>query len=116
MGEEAHTLCDLGRAVAGLNKDIATLGTESSGDGSGEGVDTVQQSLSALNTELELLEAIVSLWYGTGQTQYRTLWAKRCCCRETERSFEAERAEARAREVKARCMMRQMNRNAKKLI
>jgi len=64
LGEEAHTLCDLGRAVAGLNKDIATLGTESSGDGSGEGVDTVQQSLSALNTELELLEAIVSLWYG----------------------------------------------------
>lgn len=57
----AHTLGDLGRAVAGLDEDVATLGTKSSGDGSGEGVDTVEQSLSALNTELELLEVGVSL-------------------------------------------------------
>jgi hypothetical protein len=56
----AHTFCDLGRAVAGLDEDVATLGTESGGDGSGKSVDTVQQTLPGLNTELELLEVAVS--------------------------------------------------------
>ena len=101
----AHTLGDLGRAVAGLDEDVATLGTKSSGDSSGEGVDTVQKSLSALDTELELLHTAVSFCLAIMRMKRGTLWAKRCCCRETERSLEAERAEALAREVKARCMM-----------
>ena len=49
------TLGDLGGAEAGLDEDIATLGTESSGDGPGEGLNTSEESGTALNTELELL-------------------------------------------------------------
>jgi hypothetical protein len=66
QGREAHTLCDLGRAVGGLDQNVATLRTQSSGDGSGESVDAVEQSLSTLDTELELLEAEVSWCYRQG--------------------------------------------------
>ena len=54
------TLGDLGRAKAGLNQDVAALGTESSSDGLGQGVDTRQQSSAALNTELELLQQLLA--------------------------------------------------------
>ena len=60
------TLCDLGRAVAGLDEDVSALGTESGGDGSGESVDTVQESLSALDTELELLRSWSANRLGVG--------------------------------------------------
>lgn len=49
------TLGDLGGAEAGLDEDVATLGTEGGGDGPGEGLDTGEESGTALNTELELL-------------------------------------------------------------
>jgi hypothetical protein len=53
---DGHTvLGDLGRAVAGLNKNIAALGTESGGHSPGEGVDTLEECLPALNAKLELL-------------------------------------------------------------
>ena len=55
------TLGNLGRAEAGLNQNIAALGTESSGNGLGEGVDTSQESGTALNTELDLLLFRVSV-------------------------------------------------------
>lgn len=51
-----HTILgDLGRAKAGLNEDISALGSEGSGNGLGEGVNTSEESGTALNTELELL-------------------------------------------------------------
>lgn len=49
------TLGDLGGPEAGLDQDVAALGTESSGNGLGKGVDTGQESGAALNTKLELL-------------------------------------------------------------
>jgi len=53
---DGHTvLGDLGRAEAGLNEDIAALGTESGGHGPCEGLDTLEECLSALDAELELL-------------------------------------------------------------
>jgi hypothetical protein len=53
---DGHTvLCDLGRAIAGLDEDVAALGSEGGGHGPGESVDTLEKSLPALNAELELL-------------------------------------------------------------
>lgn len=49
------TLGDLGRAEAGLDQDISALGTEGSGDGLGQRLDTGQERGAALDTELELL-------------------------------------------------------------
>lgn len=50
-----HTLGDLGGSEAGLDQDIATLGTEGGGNSLGQGVNTSQQGGTAVNTELELL-------------------------------------------------------------
>lgn len=50
-----HTLSDLRRAKAGLNQDIAALGTESSGHGLGQSVNTSQKRSTALNAKLQLL-------------------------------------------------------------
>ena len=59
---DGHTvLSDLGRAEAGLNEDVAALGTEGGGHGPGEGVDTLEKSLPALNAELELLSKSISI-------------------------------------------------------
>jgi hypothetical protein len=55
-----RTLCDLGRAKAGLDEDIAALGTEGSSDSLGQGVNTSQESSAALNAKLELLQLPVS--------------------------------------------------------
>lgn len=49
------TLGDLGRAVARFYQDVAALGPEGCGDGPGEGVDTSQESGTALNTKLDIL-------------------------------------------------------------
>jgi hypothetical protein len=59
---DGHTvLGDLGRAVAGLNENIAALGTESGGHSPREGVDTLEECLPALNAELELLRYTISI-------------------------------------------------------
>ena len=59
---DGHTILgDLGRAEAGLNEDVAALGTEGGGHGPGEGVDTLEKSLPALNAELELLSKSISI-------------------------------------------------------
>jgi hypothetical protein len=50
------TLGDLGRAEARLNEHIPALGTKGGGDGLSEGLDTIEESSTALNTELELLD------------------------------------------------------------
>jgi hypothetical protein len=53
---DSHTvLGDLGGAEAGLDKDVTALGTESGGHGPCEGLNTLEECLSALNAELELL-------------------------------------------------------------
>lgn len=49
------TLGDLGGAVGRVNEDIATLGTESGGDGLSKSVNTLEETGTSLNTELELL-------------------------------------------------------------
>lgn len=51
------TLCDLGGAKAGLDEDVAALGTECCRDGLGEGLDTGQQRGASLDAKLELLDA-----------------------------------------------------------
>lgn len=50
-----HTLGDLGGSEAGLDQDIATLGTEGGSNGLGQGVNTSQEGGTAVNAELELL-------------------------------------------------------------
>jgi len=61
---DGHTILgDLGRAEAGLNEDVAALGTEGGGHGPGEGVDTLEKSLPALNAELELLLKSISIHF-----------------------------------------------------
>ena len=55
MTERIRTLCNLGRAVARLDEDIAALGTEGCGDGPGECLDAGEQSCAAFYAELELL-------------------------------------------------------------
>lgn len=49
------TLGDLGRAIGRLDEDIATLGAQSRGDGLGQGVNTLEEVGTSINTELELL-------------------------------------------------------------
>lgn len=49
------TLGDLGGAVRRLNENIATLGTQSRGDGLGQSVNTLEEVGTGLNAELELL-------------------------------------------------------------
>lgn len=51
----AHTLGDLGGAEGGLNQDIATLGTQSRRDSLCEGVNTLEELGTSLNTEFEIL-------------------------------------------------------------
>ena len=50
-----HTLGDLGGAEGRLNQDIATLGTQSRSDSLCEGVDTLEELGTSLNTEFEIL-------------------------------------------------------------
>jgi hypothetical protein len=50
-----RTLGDLGRSKAGLNEDVSALRTECSSNSLSEGIDTGEESSTALNTELELL-------------------------------------------------------------
>jgi len=55
-----RTLCNLGRAIAGLDEDVTALGTESSGDSFRKRLYTLEESGSALDTELELLDRRIS--------------------------------------------------------
>lgn len=50
-----RTLGDLGRSKAGLNEDVSALRTEGSSNRLSEGINTSEESSTALNTELELL-------------------------------------------------------------
>jgi hypothetical protein len=50
-----RTLGDLRRTKAGLNEDVSALRTEGSSNSLSEGIDTSEESSTALNTELELL-------------------------------------------------------------
>lgn len=50
-----RTLCDLRRTKAGLNEDVSALRTEGSSNSLSQGIDTSEESSTALNTELELL-------------------------------------------------------------
>jgi hypothetical protein len=59
FGKLVRTLGDLGGAEAGLNEDVSALGTEGSSDSLSEGVDTSEESGTALNTELELLYSLL---------------------------------------------------------
>lgn len=59
MGRK-HTLGDLGGSEAGLDQDIATLGTEGGSNGLSQGVDTSEEGGTALNAELELLYSYAS--------------------------------------------------------
>ena len=61
---DGHTILgDLGRAEAGLNEDVAALGTEGGGHGPGEGVDTLKKGLPSLNAKLELLLKPISIHF-----------------------------------------------------
>lgn len=50
-----HTLGDLGGTEAGLDQDVAALGSEGRSDSLGESVDAGKESSTALDAELELL-------------------------------------------------------------
>jgi len=52
----AHTLGDLGRAIAGLDQDIPALGTESCCDGLCESLDTDEERSAGIDTEFQLLD------------------------------------------------------------
>ena len=94
-----HTLGDLGGAEGRLNQDIATLGTQSRSDSLCEGVNTLEELGTSLNTEFEILmrtrgvscgmvgelrelrkSHLASLSHCKNRRK-RTLWANRCCCR-----------------------------------
>ena len=51
------TLGDLRAAVGGLDQHVTSLGAEGDGDSPREGINTVQKSLSSLNTKLQFLRA-----------------------------------------------------------
>jgi hypothetical protein len=70
FGKLARTLGDLGGAEAGLNEDVSALGTEGSSDSPSEGVDTSEESSTALNTELELLYSLLEDNSMTMTSQY----------------------------------------------
>lgn len=59
-GTVLRTLCDLGRAIAGLDQDIPALGTECCCDGLCESLGTSKESSPSLNTEFQLLQKTVS--------------------------------------------------------
>lgn len=52
------TFGDLGGAVGRVDEDIATLGTESRGDSPSEGVNSLEQTSTRLDAELEVLVVI----------------------------------------------------------
>jgi len=58
------TLGDLGRAVALLDQNIATLGAESGGDSTGQSLNALEQLGTGLDTELELLQGCQSVCRG----------------------------------------------------
>lgn len=58
LHKSKHTLGDLGRAVAGLDQDVATLGAEGCRDSASDCVDTLEQGSTALNAKLELLSSL----------------------------------------------------------
>lgn len=51
------TLGDLGGAIGGLDQDVTALGTQGRGDRLGEGVHTLQELSTSLNTESQFLMA-----------------------------------------------------------
>jgi hypothetical protein len=51
-----RTFGDLGGAIGRLNQHISALGSKCGGDSSGEGVNALEKSGTALDAELELLE------------------------------------------------------------
>lgn len=54
-GYMRSTFCDLGRAIAALDQNIATLGTECSSNSFRECINTLEELCATLDTELELL-------------------------------------------------------------
>lgn len=57
-----HTLGDLGRAIRGLDQDIAAFGTEGGGNSLGQGVDTLEELGAGLDAELEVLSLLEWTW------------------------------------------------------
>lgn len=103
------TLGDLRRAVAGFYQDIAALGTQCCGNGFREGINTDQQRSTGFYTKLQLLLFSISIMInklGGKVEPQQTLCANRSCCEELPSLYLAavDRAEARAREDKARCI------------
>ena len=62
-----HTLGDLGGAEGRLNQDIATLGTQSRSDSLCEGVNTLEELGTSLNTEFEILMRTRGVSCGMGR-------------------------------------------------
>lgn len=57
---EVFTLGDLGRAEAGLDQNIATLGTQGGRNGLGQSLNTGKKRSTTLDAELEFLDIQVS--------------------------------------------------------
>lgn len=61
VGERAsQTLCDLGRAIAGLDQDVPALRAQCGSDCFGESVNAGQESGAALDAKLQLLFRLLS--------------------------------------------------------
>lgn len=60
------TLCDLRRAIARLDEDISSLGTQCGGNSLCKGLNTSEKRGTTLNTELELLVSESQLLGETG--------------------------------------------------
>lgn len=56
----SQTLCDLGRAIAGLDQDVPTLGAQCGSNCFGESVDAGQEGGAALDAKLQLLFRFLS--------------------------------------------------------
>lgn len=65
-----RTLGNLGRSKAGLNEDVSALRTEGSSNRLSEGIDTSEESSTALNTELELLYSELAYDWNLVTPQY----------------------------------------------
>lgn len=65
-----RTLGNLGRSKAGLNEDVSALRTEGSSNRLSEGIDTSEESSTALNTELELLYSELAYHWNLVTPQY----------------------------------------------
>ncbi len=105
------TLGDLGGAEAGLDQDIATLGTECGGNSAGQSVNTSQESGATLNTELELLHMVsvtcinrLKLQLGSGDT-YLVGEAKLLTKTGTDSVLGGSRGESRSSYPRAHCAL-----------